>query len=175
VRAKWFIIADNFQKEKHTMSVKKLISWAGVLTLIAAVLAMIPAATQAQSGNLLQNPGFEQPYTDNQQANGWGRYRITIEKPEDASALQYSNSANFSAEVNPSGKFPELCTVARFATHWVAARSVDRRGQTSRWQYPGGQPGCFLRFQPGFCEQRQLWQSTLSQWLRGPIASGYLS
>ncbi len=90
------------------MSVKKSISWAGVLTLVVATLVLIPTATQAQSGNLLQNPGFEQPYTDNQQANGWGRYRITIPKPEDASALQYSNSANFSAETNPSGKFPEL-------------------------------------------------------------------
>jgi LysM repeat protein len=107
MRTKWFIIADNFQKEKHTMSVKKLMFWVGVLTLIAAALAMVPA-TQAQSGNLLQNPSFELPYTDNQQANGWGRYRITIEKPDDASALQYSRSANFSAETNPSGKFPEL-------------------------------------------------------------------
>jgi hypothetical protein len=76
---------------------------------------------------LLQNPGFEQPYTDNQQANGWGRYRITIDKPEDASALQYSNSANFSAETNPSEKFPELIHSGAASQHiglqqdpWIA-------------------------------------------------------
>src|SRR5512139_947828 len=89
------------------MNVKKLMIWAGVLALVITALAVVPASTQAQS-NLLQNPGFELPYTDNQQANGWGRYRITIPKPEDASQLQYSNSANFSAETNPSGSYPEL-------------------------------------------------------------------
>jgi LysM repeat protein len=90
------------------MNIKRLIIWGSVLTLIAAALAAAPAVSRAQSGNLLQNPGFEQPYTDNQQAGGWGRYRITIAKPDDASALQYSNSANLSAETNPSGRFPEL-------------------------------------------------------------------
>jgi hypothetical protein len=69
---------------------------------------MVPAAARAQSGNLLQNPSFDQPYTDGQQATGWERYRITIEKPTDASALQYSVTANFSAETDPSGSFPEL-------------------------------------------------------------------
>lgn len=90
------------------MSIKKLMIWASVLTLIAAALVMVPTAAQAQSGNLLQNPGFEPPYTSDQQAAGWERYRITIEKPTDASALQYSVSANFSAETDSSGKFPEL-------------------------------------------------------------------
>ncbi|HSD85581.1 MAG TPA: hypothetical protein VLG46_17095, partial [Anaerolineae bacterium] len=89
------------------MNVKKLMIWAGVLALVITALAVGPASTQAQS-NLLQNPGFELPYTDNQQANGWARYRITIPKPEDASQLQYSNSAVFSAETNPSGSYPEL-------------------------------------------------------------------
>ena len=56
------------------MSIKKLMIWASVLTLIAAASVAVPAATQAQSGNLLQNPGFEQPYTDGQQASGWERY-----------------------------------------------------------------------------------------------------
>ncbi len=109
------------------MNLKKLIMWAGLLALIAAAVAARPPATQAQSGNLLQNAGFEQPYTDNQQAQGWGRYRITIPKPDDASALQYSNSANFSAEVNPSGRFPELIHSGSSSQHiglqqdpWIA-------------------------------------------------------
>ncbi len=109
------------------MSIRKLMIWASVLTLIAAALVVVPTAAQAQSGNLLQNPGFEPPYTDGQQAGGWERYRITIEKPTDASALQYSVSANFSAETNPSGKFPELIHGGETSQHigqqqdpWIA-------------------------------------------------------
>jgi LysM repeat protein len=109
------------------MSIRKLMIWGSVLTLIAAALVAVPAATQAQSGNLLQNPGFEQPYTDGQQAAGWERYRITIEKPSDASALQYSVTANFSAETNPSGNFPELIHGGAVSQHigqqqdpWIA-------------------------------------------------------
>ncbi len=109
------------------MSVKKLMIWASVLTLIAAASAAVPAATRAQSGNLLQNPGFELPYTNNQQAEGWGRYRTTIDKPEDATALQYSVSANLSAETNPSGRFPELMHGGETSQHigqqqdpWIA-------------------------------------------------------
>jgi LysM repeat protein/uncharacterized protein (DUF2141 family) len=95
------------------MSLKKFISWLGVLAIAAAVFGVLPAATfaapLAQSGNLLQNPGMEQPYIEkNQQGEGWNHYRYTIPKPDDASALQYSISAVFSAETNPSGKFPEL-------------------------------------------------------------------
>ena len=93
------------------MSPRKLLILISVVAVAAGLAGTLPgtvqAAPQAQD-NLLQNPGFELPYTDNQQANGWGRYRITIEKPTDASALQYSGSANFSAETNPSGKYPEL-------------------------------------------------------------------
>ena len=109
------------------MKVKKLLVWASVLTLIAAALVVPPTATQAQEGNLLQNPSFELPYTNDQQANGWGRYRITIEKPTDASALQYSVTANFSAETNPSGKFQELIHGGAVSQHigqqqdpWIA-------------------------------------------------------
>jgi LysM repeat protein len=109
------------------MNVKKLVIWASTLTLIAAALVLVPTATQAQSGNLLQNPGFELPYTNNQQAEGWGRYRITIEKPTDASALQYSVTANFNAETNSSGRFPELIHAGEASQHigqqqdpWIA-------------------------------------------------------
>lgn len=109
------------------MNVKKLVIWASVLTLIAAASVVVPTAAQAQSSNLLQNPSFELPYTNDQQANGWGRYRITIEKPTDASALQYSVTANFNAETNSSGKFPELVHGGAVSQHigqqqdpWIA-------------------------------------------------------
>jgi LysM repeat protein len=91
------------------MNVKKLIIWGCVLALIAAALAVAPVATRAQSGNLLQNPGMNLPYTDsNKQPTGWGRWFQVIEKPDDATALQYALNPNFSAETNPSGKFPQL-------------------------------------------------------------------
>jgi LysM repeat protein len=114
------------------MNVKKLTIWAGMLALLAAALATGTATSRAQSGNLLQNPGFEQPYPENQSANGWGRYRIKIDKPDDATALQYSVAANFSAETNPSGKFPELIHGGSVSQHigqqqdpWIAgARQV---------------------------------------------------
>jgi LysM repeat protein len=91
------------------MSFKKLIMWGAVLALIATALATAPPATRAQSGNLLQNPGLNLPYTDgNKQANGWGRWFQEIPKPEHADALQYALNPNFSSETNPSGKFPQL-------------------------------------------------------------------
>ncbi len=90
------------------MKLKKWLTLISLLAIGLAVLSAAPSAT-AQSGNLLQNPGMEQPYIDsNQQGQGWDHYRITIQKPDDASALQYSVSAVFSAETNPSDKFPEL-------------------------------------------------------------------
>ncbi len=112
------------------MSFKKLLILASVVATAASVVGALPhtvtAAPQAQD-NLLQNPGFELPYTDNKQANGWDRYRLTIEKPVDASALQYSASANFSAETDPSGKFPELIHGGAVSQHigqqqdpWIA-------------------------------------------------------
>ena len=80
------------------MNIKKFTAWAALVTLIAAALAMIPAATQAQSGNLLQNPGMNQPYTDgNKQPNGWGRWFQAIDKPNHAQDLQYALNPNFSA------------------------------------------------------------------------------
>ena len=109
------------------MSFKKLIMWGAVLALIAAALAVVPVTTRAQSGNLLQNPSFDLPYADNQYANGWGHYRITIPKPDDASALEYSNSADFNAETDPSGKFPQLILEGDASQHiglqqdpWIA-------------------------------------------------------
>ena len=100
------------------MNIKKFTAWAALVTLIAVALAMIPAATQAQSGNLLQNPGMNQPYTDgNKQPGGWGRWFQVIDKPTDASALQYALNPNFSAETNPSGQHPELILEGDSSAH----------------------------------------------------------
>jgi len=100
------------------MNVKKLMIWGSVLTLIAAALVAVPAATRAQSGNLLQNPGMNLPYVDgNKQPNGWGRWFQYIEKPSDASALQYALNPNFSAETNPSGSYPELVLEGGASAH----------------------------------------------------------
>ncbi len=109
------------------MSFKKLIIWGAMLALIAAALATAPFTTRAQSGNLLQNPGFNLPYDSKGYPNSWGHYRTTIPKPDDASALQYSNSADFSSETNPSGKFPQLILEGDASLHvglqqdpWIA-------------------------------------------------------
>src|SRR5512134_2891520 len=100
------------------MNLKKLMIWGSVLTLIAAALAVVPAATRAQSGNLLQNPGMNLPYTDsNKQPNGWGRWFREIEKPSDASDLKYAVNPNFSAETNSSGKFPQLILEGDASAH----------------------------------------------------------
>ena len=100
------------------MNLKKLIIWSSVLTLIAAALAVVPAATRAQSGNLLQNPGMNLPYTDsNKQPTGWGRWFQYIEKPGNASELQYALNPNFSAETNPSGAHPELVPEGDASAH----------------------------------------------------------
>ena len=90
------------------MSFKKVFIWIAACGLIAALCAVAPAATRAQSGNLLQNPGLNLPYDNGKQANGWGRWFAQIDKPVDASALQYAIAPNFSAETNPSGSHPEL-------------------------------------------------------------------
>lgn len=94
------------------MNLKRIISGVGLLAIMAAALGMAPraslAAPLAQSGNLLQNPGVEQPYTGNKQAESWGRWFQEIPKPGDASGLQYAVAPNFSAETNPSGSFPGL-------------------------------------------------------------------
>ena len=83
-----------------------------LLALAAALIGFAPAATQAAplaQENLLQNPGMELPYSDNdRQPNGWGRWFEQIDKPADASALQYALSPIFGSETNPSGKYPEL-------------------------------------------------------------------
>jgi LysM repeat protein len=100
------------------MNIKKLIIWGSVLALIAAALAVAPAASQAQSGNLLQNPGMNLPYTDsNKQPTGWGRWFQVIEKPTDATALQYALNPDFSAETNPSGRVPQLILEGNASAH----------------------------------------------------------
>ena len=112
------------------MSFRKLIIWAAGLALVFAALATVPLTLRAQSANLLQNPGLNLPYDSKGYPNGWGHYRQTITKPDDASELQYSNSADFSAEVNPSGKFPQLILEGDASTHvglqqdpWIAGLS----------------------------------------------------
>ena len=100
------------------MNIKKLIIWGSVSMLIAAAMVMIPTATRAQSGNLLQNPGMNLPYTDSsKQPTGWGRWFAYIEKPNDATALQYALNPNFSAETNPSGQYPELILEGDASAH----------------------------------------------------------
>lgn len=89
------------------MNFKKVLL--GGLLLALVVTALAPAPTYAQSGNILQNPGLNQPYADgNKQAQGWGRWFQLIDKPADATALNYAANPNFSAETNASGKFPQL-------------------------------------------------------------------
>ena len=112
------------------MSFKKLIMWGAVLALIFAALATVPVTLRAQSANLLQNPGLNLPYDSKGYPTSWGHWRQTIAKPTDASELQYSNSADFSAEVNPSGKFPQLILEGDASAHiglqqdpWIAGLS----------------------------------------------------
>ncbi len=112
------------------MSFKKLIMWMAVLALVFAALATVPVTLRAQAANLLQNPGLNLPYDSKGYPNSWGHYRQTIAKPDDASELQYSNSADFSAETNPSGQFPQLILEGDASTHvglqqdpWIAGLS----------------------------------------------------
>lgn len=127
------------------MNFKKLAMWAGALALIAAALAVVPAATRAQSGNLLQNPGMNQPYSDgNKQPNGWGRWFQLIEKPDDASALQYALNPDFSAETNPSGNFPELILDGDASAH--VGRQFDPWIGGLSQLVPNIPPGSKVRF-----------------------------
>ena len=78
-----------------------------LITLIAAVAALLlftkPPSTglaaPARQDNLLVNPGFEQPYEEGKQANGWGRWFEDTGKKE--GTLDYAVRPTFSAEVNP--------------------------------------------------------------------------
>ncbi len=108
------------------MKFKRYIAWLGLAAVIVAAVGLSPFATYAaplpQSGNLLQNPGLEQPYQgcgSGQTASGWKCWYTVIPKPEpDASALQYSAQAYFSAETNPSGKYPELIHGGEVSQHF---------------------------------------------------------
>ena len=75
----------------------------GVITMLAVLLvALAPSsglAASAQQDNLLVNPGFEQPYENGRQANGWGRWFEDTGKKE--GTLDYAVNPDFSAEVNP--------------------------------------------------------------------------
>jgi LysM repeat protein len=125
------------------MSFKKLIMWAAMLALLTAALASAPLTMRAQSANLLQNPGLNLPYDSNQYANGWGHYRITIPKPDDASALEYSNSADFNAEINASGKFPQLILEGDASQHMGLQQDPWIAGMK---QTVGVPPGSQVRF-----------------------------
>jgi LysM repeat protein len=84
------------------MIFKKVATWIGLAAAIATAISPAPptmyAAPLAQSGNLLQNPGMELPYTKNKWPNGWINWYQEIEKPNDASALQYALPPNYNAE-----------------------------------------------------------------------------
>jgi LysM repeat protein len=92
-------------------------TWAVALGMLVVLFATMPSATQAQSGNLLQSPGLNLPYDNGKQPTGWGRWFQLIDKPSDASALQYAVAPTFSAETNPSGKFPQLVLEGTASQH----------------------------------------------------------
>lgn len=109
------------------MTFKKVIDWIGLVAVIAAAIGLAPAhastyaAPLAQSGNLLQNPGLEQSYQgcgSGQTASGWGCWYQEIDKPDEASGLQYSAKAYFSAETNASGQYPGLIHGGEVSQHF---------------------------------------------------------
>jgi hypothetical protein len=81
--------------------------WLGLLAIGLALIGARPMSTQAQSGNLLSNPGMEQ-HSGNKIADGWVRWFNPIRKPSDASGLQYALEPVYTIETNPTGKYPEL-------------------------------------------------------------------
>src|SRR3989304_3024871 len=90
---------------KWKSALKKGIALMGLIAIAAALVGVTPAAIHAaplaQSGNLLKNPGMEQPYDGNKSANGWGRWFEDTGKPSgDASTLNYVLKPDFSAELN---------------------------------------------------------------------------
>ena len=99
---------------KLNLTLRKGLVPLGILAIAAVFfVGVIPASVQAarlyQSGNLLQTPGMEEPYINNNKVpEGWARWFNEIAKPADATALQYAVKPNWSPETNPSGSFPEL-------------------------------------------------------------------
>lgn len=83
-----------------------------LITALAAAFVAAPMTARAQGGNLLQNPGMEQPYAGcgaGDAPNGWKCWYELIDKTkQNAPDLQYVVKPQFSAEINPSGKFPQL-------------------------------------------------------------------
>ena len=72
----------------------------GLVALAALLAGLLPSAdTAAQAQNLLANPGMEQPYDGDRNANGWGRWFEDTGKQ--SGTLDYAVSPTFSAEVNP--------------------------------------------------------------------------
>jgi LysM repeat protein len=84
------------------MTFKKATAWIGLVVVMAAAFCAAPLATSAaplaQSENLLKNPGMELPYTKNKWPDGWINWYQAIDKPTDASALQYALPPNYNAE-----------------------------------------------------------------------------
>jgi LysM repeat protein len=73
------------------------------MVLVALLVMLAPStglAAPARQDNLLVNPGFEQPYEDGKQANGWGRWFEDTGKKD--GTLDYAVNPTFSAEVNPA-------------------------------------------------------------------------
>jgi hypothetical protein len=84
------------------MTFKKWITWLGLLAVLAALVGLAPTATQAaplMQSNLLQNPGMEQ-HSSTKIGDGWVRWFQVIDKPDDASALQYALEPTFVIETN---------------------------------------------------------------------------
>ncbi len=89
------------------MKFRKSMMWLGVLAIGLALIGTRPMLTQAQSDNLLSNPGMEQHSSD-KIADSWIRWYNVIPKPNDASGLEYALQPTYLIETNASGKYPEL-------------------------------------------------------------------
>ncbi len=104
---------------------RKGLALVGVFALALMMLfSLMPNSAQAarlsQSGNLLQSPGMEQPYSGcgaGKAASGWSCWYYVVPKPDDATALTYTAKANFSAEENLSGSYPELIHAGAASQH----------------------------------------------------------
>ncbi len=76
-----------------------------LLTLIFTLTTLLPgqvaAAPATQSGNLLQNPGLEQPFS-NGAAQGWGRWFRSTARSDEECLVAYHFEPKWNVETNPT-------------------------------------------------------------------------
>lgn len=88
----------------------------GMILLMLLTLGVV-APAEAQT-NLLQNPGFEQPYQGNGEANSWGRWhRNSSEDMFDDCTKGYHKRPNWSAETN-SGLIRDGAASQHIGNQW---------------------------------------------------------